>query len=179
MAKDWIDVADTAVKIGLGGLITGVFTFIGVRFSHRADKEKHLLEHTTKTLELISQEIEEYFRSWNYYISKISGIAKVLKANGKEVSEFQKKSIKERDDILVESWAKRESAKSKAYLLKANKVVTAIVECKKLEKELRDKIVFEKLMPTYEEIEEYRERKKTSEDNVHIELSNYYASLRT
>ena len=179
MAKEWIDVADTAVKIGLGALITGVFTFIGVRFSHKSDKEKYLLEHTTKVIEQITEEIGIYFNAWNYYISKISGITKVLDSNEISISERQNKAIKEKNDLLVDSWRQKNSAKSKSYLIKADKVADSIIDCTILEKEIRDIIVFQKKIPTYEEIIEHRKEVRKAQKAVYVQLSEYYAKLGT
>jgi len=179
LAKEWIDVADTAVKIGLGGLITGVFAFIGLRFTHKSDKEKHLFEHTTKVLEQINEDIGEYFDAWNAYISKIAGITKVLASNEKDISELQKKAIQERNDLLVNTWKKKDSAKSKSYLIKATKVADAINDCNGLEKEIRDRIVFQKEIPTYEEIVEHRKKIKKQQKEVYIQLSDYYSELGT
>ena len=84
MPKEWIDVADTAVKIGLGSLITGVFTYLGVKFSHDSEKKKFMLEHKTKLLEHIAEDVEAYFSAWDSYIAKISGIARHRNRRGKE-----------------------------------------------------------------------------------------------
>ena len=176
MAKEWIDVVDTAVKIGLGALITGIVTYIGLRFSHRSDKEKYLLEHKTKVLEQISEDIEKYFRAWDYFISRIDG---VIAINTILESEGLKEAIRDRDELLTESWSKKESANAKAYLLKANKVATAIADCKELETEFRNKIMFNNHLPTSDEVAKYARNKRTVQKKVHEELSNYYASLAT
>lgn len=179
MAKEWIDVADTAVKIGLGGLVSGIFTFIGIRFTHKSDKEKHLLKHTTKVLEHISEDIGEYFDAWNAYIAKVAGITKVLASNEKEISTNQREAIANRNSELVAAWKKKDSAKSKSYLIKATKVADTINDCTSLEKELRDRIVFLKEIPTYEEVVELRNNVKKAQKKVYVQLSEYYAELRT
>ena len=182
MAKEWIDVIDTAIKIGLGGLITGTFTYFGLKFSHKSEKEKYMLETKTKLLEQITKEIEDYFQAWDFYVSKIAGITKHLKNKNKDsndLSDIQKKHIKEKNDMLVDSWAKRESAKSKLILLKATSTVQALKDCRKQEKELRDKIIFDKDIPDYEEIQEYRKYKTKLQEKVHNELANLYEALGT
>ncbi len=182
MPKEWIDVADTAVKIGLGSLITGVFTYVGLQFSHKSEKSKFMLEHKTKLLELIAEDVETYFAAWDSYISKISGIALHRKNNEKEneeLSKNQKSSIRERDLNLVEAWPKRESAISKLRLMKSDKASKALSSCKTLEKEMRDLVVFEKVMPTHEYVKEYRTRVRKKKKVVHEELAEFYESFGT
>ncbi|MEL7979574.1 hypothetical protein AAG584_05985 [Vreelandella titanicae] len=182
MPKEWIDVADTAVKIGLGSLITGIFTYVGVKFSHKSEKSKFMLEHKTNLLELIAEDVETYFAAWDSYISKISGIARYRKNNektGEELTKNQKASIKERDSNLIESWTKRESAISKLRLLKTEKASKALSSCKTLEKEMRDLIVFDKEMPTHEYVVEYRKRAREKKREFHNELADFYESFET
>ncbi|PKG79872.1 hypothetical protein CXF80_17025 [Shewanella sp. Actino-trap-3] len=182
MPKEWIDVADTAVKIGLGSLITGVFTYIGVKFSHKSEKGKFMLEHKTKLLEQIAEDVETYFAAWDSYISRISGIARSRKNNEKEYEELskaQKSSVKEKDSNLIESWPRRESAISKLRLMKSVKASKALSSCKGLEKEMRDMIVFDKVMPTYEEADKYRKRVIDKKKEVHKELADFYESFET
>ncbi|MBO2553326.1 MULTISPECIES: hypothetical protein [Shewanella] len=182
MPKEWIDVADTAVKIGLGALITGVFTYLGVKTSHRSEKQKFMLEHKTKLLEQISDDVETYFRSFDSYIAKIAGITKHQKNNNEEGNDFsvkQKKSINERDQALVEGWAYQKSAISRLRLVKANVAVKALGKFNSLEKELRDRIVFDKEVPTYDEVVDLRKRVAVQKREVHKALADFYDGLQT
>lgn len=182
MPKEWIDVADTAVKIGLGALITGVFTYLGVKTSHNSEKQKFMLEHKTKLLEQISDDVETYFRSFDSYISKVAGITKHQKNNDKEGNDFsasQKKSINERDQALVEGWAYQKSAISRLRLVKANAAVKALGKFNSLEKELRDRIVFDKEVPTYDEVIDLRKRVGDQKKEVHKALADFYDGIQT
>lgn len=182
MSKELIDVVDTAVKIGLGSLITGVFTYLGIKLSHDSEKKKFMLEHKTKLLEHIAEDVEAYFSAWDSYVSKVSGIARHRKRTGKEedaLSQVQRKSIKERDFLLTESWARRESAIAKLRLMKSYKAAKSLSSCTNLEKELRDLIVFDRDMPTYDQLLKYRERLREAKKKVHKDLSDFYATLET
>lgn len=180
MQNEWINVADTAVKIGLGSLITGVFTYLGVKLSHNHEKKKFILEHKTKLLESIAEDVETYFSAWDSYIAKISGIARHRNNNGKEnenLSQVQRKSIKEKDFILIESWARRESAIAKLRLMKSEQASKSLSSCKNLEKELRNPIVFDKAMPPYERLSEYRVQVTKAKKKVHEDLAELYETL--
>lgn len=182
MPKEWIDVADTAVKIGLGALITGVFTYLGVKTSKSSEKQKFMLEHKTKLLEQISDDVEIYFRSLDSYIAKVAGITKRQKQNNEEGNDFsvtQRKFIFERDQVLVKGWAYQNSAISRLRLVKADDAVKAISKVSSLEKELRDRIVFDKEVPAYDEVVGLRKRVSYQKKEVHKALADFYEGLQT
>jgi hypothetical protein len=178
--KEWIDIVDTSVKIGLGALISGGFTYLGLRFKSKSEKERFMLEHKSRLLEEISSDIHEYLIAWRFLISAISGMTNHKERNNQDGSEFtdvQKAKIKERDEDLVFSWPKRESAIAKLTLLKANRVTVTLFECKELEAELRNIIIFDKEVPKYKYVTEYKARVRSMVDKVNNELSNFYSSL--
>jgi hypothetical protein len=180
MDRTWIDIVDSAVKIGLGSLITGVFAFLGLKFKNSSEKERFMLEHKTKLLEQISSDVHEYLMAWRYFSSLICGIAKQKNKSGNDgtpFSEYQFKEINVKDDILTNSWPQRESAVAKLTLLKANKTVEAIEKCRKSEGELRHKIFFDNVVPTYAEAQKYTDEGRHLVTDVNKELSIFYATL--
>lgn len=180
METQWINIVDTAVKIGLGSIITGFFTFIGLRYSHKSQQNKYLFEHKIKLLEQCTGEIEDYFISVSNILNRIAGITKRRKMDDTEnlpITESQWKSIKERDDLLIATWPKRTYAISKLRLMKAEKVVSKLEECIRVEKILRDRIIFEKNMHQYDEISEFRNQYYILKSEVYAELSDFYDSL--
>jgi hypothetical protein len=181
MAKEWIDVVDTAVKIGLGGLITGIFTYIGLRFSSKSDKSKYMLEHKATILEKVSSDAEDYFSAWNSFISPISAATKSFSEN-EEIEKYlpkHQKIIGERDKLLVESWHKKHAVSSKLRLLKASDAVNKFRACSVLEKEIRDALWFTKEYPNHESIVIYRDKVRDSQREFFDALSDYYDELLT
>ncbi|ADT69334.1 hypothetical protein QMA03_07095 [Pseudoalteromonas sp. APC 3356] len=179
MPKEWIDVADTAVKIGLGSLITGVFTYLGVKFSHKSEQSKYLLEHKVKVIEQIASEAGEYFAAWNGVISKIGGITKKMDFDMENVdlSANQLKWVKERDKALVDSWSARQSVQSKLRLLKAENAVGKFKECISLETQLRDMMFFDKDYPNYNQLTKYRKEARTAQRKFQEELAETYENI--
>jgi len=180
MPKEWIDVADTAVKIGLGSLITGIFAYLGTNLSGRSAKDKFMLEHKTKLVEQVAENIEEYFAAWNAYIAKIAGITKHRQNKGTEgngLNDVQKEAISERDQMLVKSWQKRGTAISRLRLMKADVTTTALLEAAILESELRNKIVFEKETPLHDDVLAYRTKVNDAQKLVHESLADFYETF--
>jgi len=180
MATEWINVVDSAVKIGLGALISGVFTYLGLKFKSSSENQRFMLENKAKILEEVSSDIHDYFIAWRFYISIISGITKRKALAGKDGSDFAEKersSIIERNNDLVDAWPKRESAISKLILLKATNVADAISECGELEAELRSQIIFDKKVPLDAAVKDYSTRVKAQIKVVNNELAKFYSTL--
>jgi hypothetical protein len=182
LAKEWIDVVDTAVKIGLGGLITGFFTFIGLKFSKKSELSKFSIEHKTKLLEELSGNIEEYFSFWDSYVSLIAGIARKRSLNEKEneeITKAQKGFMSLRDKDLISAWPLREKAIAKLRLINASEAADGLEACKALEKEIRDPIVFENVFPNFDEVDSYRVKTRAQRRKVHKLLASFYESVHT
>ena len=65
-----LEILDTAIKIGLGALITGIIAFINQKTNIKASIAKDKLEYNRKTLTQISSDIEEI----NHLVLKIWAI---------------------------------------------------------------------------------------------------------
>jgi|GEM_PF-2290652 len=180
MAEEWFDIIDTGVKIGLGALISGIFTYLGLKFKSSSEKAKFILENKSKMLEEISTNVHEYITAWTSFGSRIKGATKGKFLDNEEGSDFtetQRKDIKKYNNQLVDSWSKREAAVAKLTLLKAPKVVAAIKELKDLETELRDKVMFDDIVPLHEEMETYAKRSMKLTTKINKELSDFYSTL--
>lgn len=180
MNIEWVNVADTAVKIGLGGIISGIFTYLGLKYSHKSQQSKYLFEHKIKLVEQITADIDEYFTALSSYVGQISGIAKTRNIQSfeeKPLEQSQWDAIRKYDSLLVLSVPKRTYAVAKLRLLKANNVVQKLQQCFELESELRDKIIFIKEMYKYDELQNYIEKLRKAKLDVHDSLSDFYDSL--
>lgn len=59
MPTTWVEIADTAVKIGLGAIITGTSAYILARHSHLKSIEKEYLFKHREVMESVTLDIEE------------------------------------------------------------------------------------------------------------------------
>jgi len=180
LAKEWIDVVDTAVKIGLGAFITGFFTYVGIKFTKKSETNKFSIEHKTKLLEALSGNIEEYFSFWDLYVSQASGIARkrsLTEKEDEEITEAQRKAMSARNKELIAAWSLREKAIAKLRLIDASEAAEELVACKVLEKEFRDPIVFENVFPKYAEVENYRNKAQAQKFKVYKSLANFYKNI--
>ncbi len=180
MNMEWINVADTAVKIGLGGVVSGIFTYMGLKYSHKSQQSKYVFEHKIKLVEQITADIDDYFTAFSSMTSLIHGIAKTRKIRDLEnqpLNDIQWEKILSDDNLLVLSRAKKTYAVAKLTLLKANIVVENLDQCTSLENELREKILFNKEIYTLDEISDFGQKLKIAKLQVHSSLSDFYDSL--
>lgn len=180
MAKEWIDIVDTAIKIGLGALITGFFTYIGLKFSKKSEMNKFSIEHKTRLLEGVSTDITEYFSAWETYSNQVAGIARHRATSGKENEELnvkQRLAMKKCEEKLISSRVARESSIGKLRIISANEAAELLTNCNIMVCELRDQIVFEKKFPKYEAVKIYIVKAKREKDKLHRSLADFYEKI--
>ncbi|AUB86512.1 hypothetical protein CK210_04155 [Vibrio anguillarum] len=176
MENEWAEVVNNLIKIGLPSLVTGVVTVLGVKHNAKATHDKFFIEHKTKVLEKISDEVDEYFDSWEMVYSKIGAILKHKDHDLDEVklTENQIQAIVERDKELIVSWSKKKSSLSKLRLLGADEAANRLKDCGELEKQLRDMMFFEKEYPNYNQLNCMRKEARTAQEKFHTALSKFY-----
>lgn len=90
----WIEIADTAIKIGLGAAISGVSAFLISRQSHNKSIEKAHDSRNKETLESVTLSIEELTHALLKYWSYILEWAKK--------NEKGEKASKEKTELIIE-----------------------------------------------------------------------------
>lgn len=180
MAKEILDVIDTAVKIGLGSLITGVATYLVHRHNSNNEQKKFTLEHKIQMLELASDCMEEYFSSWAVLLSLYGGISKKLESDDeplKKLTDSHISALRERDNAVIESWSKRAKSISRLTLIGASPIVELLESASEIQKELRIKIFFNRDLLTTAEYDEVFDQVRSIKKKIHHETALYYEAL--
>ncbi len=179
MEKEWVDVANNVVKIGLPSLITGFVTIFGMKYSAKSVQNKFMLEHKVKLLEKLSDDIHSNFNAWSMLGSKYGAITKKMDHDSEDISfsKSQLEAIKSRDKELVDTWVSRRSAKGKLRLLKATDSVKKLQNFIDLEVEFRNRIIFDKDYPNYNEFSDIRKNAGKAVKEFDKELANFYESI--
>lgn len=94
MPTTWIEIADTAIKVGLGAALSGFSAFLINRHNHLKNLEKENCSRNKEVLESVTLNIEEMTHALLKYWSFILDWAR---NNEKEVS-----SSKEKIDSIIE-----------------------------------------------------------------------------
>lgn len=109
----WIDVVDSAIKIGLGALIAAIATSVHAKSKHRQDlrtsqvaREFDLLKTATETVEIFSKAAIRYWAAASDF--------KVATRDGREANEDEYARAKSADGALQENFS--ELRRSEALL---------------------------------------------------------------
>lgn len=94
MPTTWIEIADTAVKIGLGAAVTGIATFVNNRHSHTRTIVKERHAKNVEMLESITLSIEEVTHSLLKHWAHIVDWARIIE-RGDEPTPAKTKLITE------------------------------------------------------------------------------------
>ena len=180
MATELLDVVDTAVKIGLGALITGCTTYFVNSKNHKNDREKYFVEHKVETIETSAEKVDEYFNALSGLLTKVGGISRRMEEAGEPLNKISKNrmnQINDRDNSLVDSWSSKNQAISRFRILGAQQVVNQILKSRNIQKELRNKVIFDKEIPSYEEFISMRREINKIKEDVHNEISAFYHNI--
>ncbi|WP_201219483.1 hypothetical protein [Pseudomonas sp. S32] len=115
MELNILGIVDTAVKIGLGALISGISTYWITRLQHKNDITKTKLKRRGELIEEVSTLTEEFSSAtltyWAYMIEYVR-----CKAQDKTVPEDWSIRIKRSEIELFDSFSKLASAEGKLIL---------------------------------------------------------------
>ncbi len=180
MEQEWINVADTAVKIGLGALITGLFTLVGMKVSAKSENRKFMLEHKVKILENLAADIDVYFNACSEYMNIISGTSIIRNDHHIEtecLSPKQILGIEKKDENLISCSNQLKSAVSKLKLIKEKTAAEELIKYSEFITTVRDPISFGRRFPMCDEFELLRKKHLLKQHKVHTELSKIYEQL--
>jgi hypothetical protein len=120
MPATMLDIVDTAVKIGLGALITGIATYGVTKLNHDKDIEKSKQNRQRELLEEISSQTEEFSTSvlkyWAYMVEHVRYVERK-----KDAPEDLKERIDAAAKELFDKYTHLSSAEGKLILIGADK----------------------------------------------------------
>jgi hypothetical protein len=124
--KTWIDVADTAITVGLAALIGGGISYFTTRLDHDREAKKEYAKRRMDNIELAFSEINEFSKSVSLYWASLAN--GVYKKNESTLTEEDRKSLNNEEQKLFEGFSVLNSARTRLVLLSEN------VSAKKLDK---------------------------------------------
>ena len=83
MYEEWIPVVDNAVKIGLGGLIAGVFAWLVARHTSQSSMQRLHFERRSKILSDVAQQYEIFFQAFLKLSSHLQGMTEATSTPSK------------------------------------------------------------------------------------------------
>ncbi len=174
-----LDVVDSAIKIGLGGLIGWASSYTVSKLKYDKEREKYLLDKRLSVYESSVDELEIYFDKLSRVFSYIGGIQKSTQTNSDIIyfKENELELLRKRNAELVESWSSRRKSLTRLKLLGAHEVNNLLHELKRVEKEFRSTVVFGGSSVSSKEIDKLREGKETLVEEIRDKLAEFYDKL--
>lgn len=164
MPTSWIEVADTAVKIGLGALITGASAYLLARENHTNSVRRDMTAKRVSILEAACASAEEYFSYCTHLYNVVGGMT----ANGDGLRRPQtteeKQFILDTHETLRTALDARNRARSQVSLLGGEDALDAMTKYNETLGRFRKVVARGELVPAVEEydefIAEFREHKR-------------------
>ena len=169
MSPEALGIIDTAVKIGLGALISGLTAFFVASKNNNHQISKEVLLRRLNTIEKAAEEVNEFFAKLTDFIANIDGVRKTDVGTTK-LSDNACEFLRQSDGRLIYSRDSMNAGISKLLLLGISEPVEILIRVKNMETELRDIVIFEKKLPDQKSIYDYLVQ-------VQKEKSNFYRSL--
>lgn len=170
----WIDVVDTAVKVGLGALISGVTTYkvskLQFMNSHRSDKGKSMRE----SLLFITEKSDSICIALSLCYARVGGYLRSGAPTPERLASFISDYKKTCDAPWLEVRSDFIIAHSRLKLIGANDAAAALRAVCENENPLREPIIFNKIAPTQEELAELISKFKLDRENLFYELNKEF-----
>jgi hypothetical protein len=179
MATEWIDIVDTAVKIGLGALISGVATYIVSNLSHKKEIEKNLATKRINIVEEIAELAEEYFWFFTELNNLVAGLAKGADNAGEKLTAKQWAYIEPINRGVNEAISNRNKALSKIKLLSIPNAEAELWAFNVILADFRQIIIVDRTLITEDKQNELYERAREHKDNFYAAVSNFLSSTGT
>ena len=178
MPKDILDIVDTAVKIGLGALISGVTTYVITHKSHSNELAKENRDKKASILEFSVENIEPFFNAFENFLSVIDGQLRMGNPPGKKSNEeWEELKFWEDDEKLVSTRDIQSVSISRLNLIGLTKLTDQLLLIKNIENDFRQKVVFEQVLPSAPELASYRAKYKKAKQKFYNALNSSFESL--
>ena len=179
MATEWIDIVDTAVKIGLGGLISGVATYYVTQLKHKNEDSTSRKQVFRELMLEAVKYADEYFDYIYGYYSVLGGFKNA--ANKKNLSDDDWKEIysilEEREGNLEQIRSSIYAAHSRFQLLGLKEPPELLSTFHKGESELREVIKKrDKVLPDEQFFTDWESKYVPIKEQFYKSTSNVFLS---
>ncbi|HCG7078358.1 MULTISPECIES: hypothetical protein [Vibrio] len=173
MEKEWFDLADTTVKIGLGAIISVFGAYKLSALNHKRDIDKKMIEKKIDIIEEISENAEIYFYFCTSLYNTVGGMLLDSDNLGQELTESQKKVVISKHENFNRALEHRNKAFSKIKILAIPGAEDALLEYNGALKDFRRMIVFDGQAPTDEFLKQVLERFTKHKGKFYETLNQY------
>lgn len=176
---EWIEVVDSAVKIGLGAIISGLATYIVTKQTHVRELQKIAYIRRLDSLEQVSDKTEQHFATWRSLTGKLGGIYSGRHPPAPNFSEAQWKQILAKDKDLLGTKEELDHAIARLRLLSATDAAACLSAYSKSVRDFRNNLILQRQTPTKEEFDLARKEAKRCITKFHEAMSTTYLAAQS
>lgn len=175
------DVIDTAVKIGLGAIISGVSAYKLAKLNTEAELKKTAWIEKRKVFEEAIDEGEKAFNRWRRFHSLARGIIHQAEERGEKISNFNAMNtpeLQKRNGAFMDS---SEAFYHHIARLTLHEAITAAAALRTVYDrmhEVREPMVIHNKIPSYKELAGAKKSIEEAVSVFHDEISKAYANLK-
>ncbi|MDP5239756.1 hypothetical protein Q9Q94_09450 [Uliginosibacterium sp. 31-16] len=173
----YLEIIDSAVKIGLGALIAAFSSYLLAKHNHSRDLEKDHIRRKRELLESVAEQVEGFthlsLRYWAFIGDWIRS-----KRDSRSMSENRSKDLERTRDALFDSFKEVTSGEAKLLLLGLKKPQQALRAYGEVITELRKALFIGGPLASEEELQLWRSRLLSARELFFQELSDAYQTLR-
>lgn len=170
MATELLDIVDTAVKIGLGALISGVATYSVTNLKHKAEAAQESTKRRRELLVSALDAADDYIFALGDFYAEVDGL-RIAHPSATTIEETGETAVvKEHDDALLKTVPRRVHAFSRLKILGEEKAAKALSDYHELEDEMRLKVILEDVLPAEEVLHRWYEQHRSLRNTFLSEL---------
>lgn len=169
-----IDVLDTAVKVGLGALISGLTTFYATREKNNHDRRSEAVKKKHDLLLRSAEGISAYMDAFAQCISRVDGLLRHNVVPGTFPTNLKNDYLEDSDKLLVKARSRLRDANVMLRLIGEKRAFELTMGLTKSEDDFREPLVFGKGLPTHEELNETRKALGDAHAKLQEELTAAY-----
>lgn len=179
MSTEILDVVDTAVKIGLGALISGISTYWVTSSNHKNEARKESDIRSHNVIAAAAGHADEFIRGLTGLIAAIDGVRRsypnqkhlnLENPNDKRAWDF----IFASDEEFCKARANSIFASSKLHLVGLSETALLLDKLDKLSYDIREMVMFQKHLPDDATVDIWRAAIKEHRTEFFRQLSKYY-----
>ena len=172
-----IQVIDTAVKVGLGAMISGVATYWGTKESNNSSRKRERAQRTYDALLLSTERIELYITALGNCLSGLDGITRRGAASGPFKDSDHSFFLERYDKPLCERYHDLNIAISRLHLIGESEAAKVASEFKAFENRLRQIVVFDGKIPSKEDFDKFKKDYKQLKKDIYEALAHAYKTI--
>jgi hypothetical protein len=168
-----LEIADTAIKIGLGALISTGGTWLLAKVNHKSEKDKRRFERRLTKMEQAADEFDTYYDALARLVARLEGVRRTDGTG--QLTASARDFAKEMDANLVAKRASLTKVICTLELLNMTATSKMAAEIQDIEFQTRNVAFFDRRVPEHGEIEAWKRKMSEIRQRFYSSLSGHYA----